>query len=429
MELSGWGRFPRVEARGEFFKSPNEAAALATATHPWIAHGAGRSYGDSALNRDVIFTRQYKELMRFDRTRGIVHCAAGMTLAELIDQVLPAGWFLAVTPGTKLITVGGAVAADVHGKNHHLAGCFSESVLSLRLMMPDGRVLACDREENPELFRATCGGMGLTGLILDVDLRLERVNSAFIQERIIPCAGLDEICGRFDRYRATPYSVAWIDCLAADGRGLVMLGEHADDGDLGRRPQQVLTVPKRFPSALLNRFSVGLFNQTYYLATGRRSLTRRVPLDRFFYPLDRIADWNRLYGPAGFIQYQFVIPTEAGIEGLRAVFKKMRDRGQGAFLGVLKLFGPENQNFLSFPMTGYTLALDFKAHPRLFSLLEELDAIVIAHWGRHYLAKDARLRAETFEKGYPRVEQFRAVRQRYGLTEKINSLQSRRLGL
>ncbi|MEW6077924.1 MAG: FAD-binding oxidoreductase [Thermodesulfobacteriota bacterium] len=427
MLLSGWGRYPRVEAQGSFYETEDEAAALVSAGHPWIAHGAGGSYGDSALNREVIFTRHYHRLIDLDEGRGIIRCAAGMTLAEIIDRTLPRGWFLKVTPGTRKITVGGAIAADVHGKNHHQQGCFSSSVLSFRLMLPDGRIMTCGRQENPDLFRATCGGMGLTGLVLDAALRLVRVNSAFIRERTIRCRGLNEILENLEHHQAVPYSVAWVDCLEKNGRGLVMLGEHADDGDLSRPPPRSLSVPERFPSPLLNRFSVRLFNRLYFLAAGPSARTRRVSLDQFFYPLDRLDSWNRLYGPSGFIQYQFVLPDEAGTAGLRAVFGKMRDENVGPFLGVLKLFGPANDNPLSFPLKGCSLALDFPMHPRLFPFLDELDAIVIAHGGRHYLAKDARMKAGVFERGYPEAKNFRNIRQRYGLTEKINSLQSLRL--
>jgi FAD/FMN-containing dehydrogenase len=429
MKLSGWGRYPCLEAQGGFFENEEEAVRLVSSGIPWIAHGAGGSYGDSALNRDVIFTRRCRRMIGFDEGQGVIRCGAGMTLAEVVDRILPSGWFLEVTPGTKKITVGGAIAADVHGKNHHLRGCFSTSVISLRLMLPEGRIMTCSREENSDLFRATCGGMGLTGLILDAGLRLVRVNSAFIRERMVRCSGLDDIIEKFETYRDASYSVAWVDGLAGSGRGLVMLGEHADDGDLFPPPSRALSVPERFPSLLLNRFSVSLFNRLYFLAAGRKALTRRVPLDRFFYPLDRLDSWNRMYGPSGFVQYQFVIPEEGGAEGLRAVFKKMKERGIGSFLGVLKRFGPANDNLLSFPLRGYALALDFKMHPCLFSFLDELDAIVIDHGGRHYLAKDARLKADVFVKGYPEVENFRNIRQRYGLTRRINSLQSLRLNI
>ncbi len=433
MELSGWGRYPRIEARGRYFETQQEAAALAAASDTWIPHGAGKSYGDSALNRNVIFTRRYNQLIAFDDQHGIVQGSGGMTLAEIIDLVLPAGWFLQVTPGTQLITLGGAVAGDVHGKNHHLAGCFSASVLSFRLMLPDGRIITCSRQENLDLFRATCGGMGLTGLILDATLQLQPVNSAYIRETTIRCAGLDEVMALFETYRDSPYSIAWIDCLAGGkklGRGLMMLGEHTREDDLSRPFPFAPAIPRMFPSAALNRFSASLFNAGYYYVnSGMNKTVRRVSLDRFFYPLDRIVAWNRVYGTAGFMQYQFVLPESSARQGLRAVLAKVTGGDCPSFLGVLKRFGPQNENLLSFPCPGYTLALDFKMHSRLLPFLDELDAIVLDHGGRHYLAKDARLKREVFERGYPKAAEFRKIRQQYGLADKINSLQSRRLAI
>lgn len=432
MELSGWGRYPRINIHGNSFKTPEEAAVLMAGHHSWIAHGAGRSYGDSALAEHVVFTKQFDGLIGFDRHRGVVHCAAGMTLADIIDQVLPYGWFFKVTPGTRHITIGGAIAADVHGKNHHLAGCFSNSVLSLGLMMPDGRVVTCSRTENRDLFRATCGGMGLTGLIVEATIQLTPVKSAAVNEQIIACRHLDAVVDTFKRFETATYSVAWIDCFSQGnrlGRGLVMLGEHAQDGNLSVGRSRRFSVPDRFPSGLLNSFSARLFNQCYHQMAGRSGSTRQTSLDRFFYPLDRFDNWNRLYGATGFIQYQFVIPDVAGPGGVRKVLETLTKTRHVPFLAVLKLFGPENDNMLSFPMQGYTLALDIKISPGLFPLLDELDAIVLDHGGRHYLAKDSRMKSRVFEKGYPKLPEFIQLRRQYGLPDKINSLQSRRLGI
>ena len=432
MELSGWGRYPRIDARGDFFETTAAAAELIAGGYPWIAHGAGRSYGDSALERYVIFTRRFDRLIHFDDRQGILHCTAGMTLADILGLILPRGWFLKVTPGTKHVTVGGAIAADVHGKNHHQSGCFSTSVLSLRLMLPDGRVMTCSRQENAELFRATCGGMGLTGLILDAVLQLQAVKSAYVRETTIACPNLDKILETFKRFENVPYSVAWIDCFSQGGglgRGLIMLGEHVDDGGLSCPGSRSLTVPEAFPSMLVNGLSVQLFNDFYYSIAGRPRSARRVSLDRFFYPLDRFEAWNRVYGDSGFIQYQFVIPEAAGPQGLRTILEMILGAGRKPFLGVLKLFGPENDNLLSFPLQGYTLALDFKVSAGLFPLLDELDAVVLAHGGRHYLAKDARMNAAVFERGYPKAAEFQTIREQCGLSDKINSLQSRRLAI
>ena len=432
MKLHGWGRYPTIEADAPWFETADQAAELAARPGRWIAHGLGKSYGDSALSPRVLMTHRYNKLLDFDPQQGVVTCESGVTLAELIAVFLPRGWFLTVTPGTKLITVGGAIASDVHGKNHHGAGCFSAAVISLRLMLPDGRTLQCSASENPDLFRATCGGMGLTGLILDATLQLQPVHSAYIRETVIRCRNLEEGFEQFESNRHIDYSVAWIDCLATGddlGRSILMLGEHHDDGRLVPPRIRPASVPVECPNFLLNHWSVALFNRLYYHTHPSRVMKRPTSIDAFFFPLDRIAHWNRLYGPRGFTQYQFVLPKAASFEGLRHILHKIAVSGIGSFLAVLKLLGPQNENPLSFPMEGYTLALDFKIQPRLFPLMEELDRMVLDHGGRLYLAKDVRMSRKTFQTGYPRWEAFAALRNQSGLGDKINSLQAERLGL
>ena len=432
MKLHGWGRYPIIEAEAPWFETVDQAVELAAGPGRWIAHGLGKSYGDSALNPRVLMTRRFNKLLAFDPHQGVVTCESGVTLAELIDVCLPKGWFLTVAPGTKLITVGGAIASDVHGKNHHGAGCFSAAVISLRLMLPDGRTLQCSPVENADLFRATCGGMGLTGLILDATLRLQPVNSAYIRETVIRCRNLEEGFAQFESNRDIDYSVAWIDCLASGddlGRSVLMLGRHADDGRLTLPPVRPASVPVECPDFVLNHWSVSLFNRLYFQAHRSRVMEHPVSIDAFFFPLDRIAHWNRLYGPRGFTQYQFVLPKAASFDGLRCILHRIAASGSGSFLAVLKLLGLQNQNPLSFPLEGYTLALDFKIQPRLFPLLEELDRIVLDHGGRLYLAKDARMSRKVFRAGYPCWEAFSALRHQYGLGDRINSLQAERLGL
>ena len=432
MKLHGWGRYPVIDADTPCFETTGQAAELLARPGRWIAHGLGKSYGDSALNAQVLMTRRFDRLLAFDGQRGIVTCESGVMLSELIDVFLPRGWFLKVTPGTRLVTVGGAIASDVHGKNHHSQGCFSSAVLSLRLMMPDDRILTCSRDENQELFRATCGGMGLTGLILDATLELQPVRSAYIRETVIRCRNLTEGFEQFEARRDIPYSVAWIDCLAKGtdlGRCVLMVGSHDDDGRLKPPAPRNSSIPVECPGFLLNRYSVGLFNELYFRTHPSMRQERATSIDAFFYPLDRIAHWNRMYGPDGFTQYQFVLPKDSSFEGLRVILKAIAASGTGSFLAVLKLLGPANDNPLSFPVEGYTLALDFKIQPRLFPLLRELDRMVLDHDGRLYLTKDVRMGRKTFRKGYPRWEDFKQLRERYGLTDKLGSLQSERLGI
>ncbi len=430
--MSGWGRYPLINAKAVSFESEAELPAVLSVAGEWIVHAKGRSYGDSALNQQVITTRRYNKIIAFDPQQGVVECESGVSLAELIDVFLPRGWFLMVTPGTKLISVGGAIAADVHGKNHHSAGCFSSCVLSFQLMSADGRIVHCSPTENRELFLATCGGMGLTGIILTVRLKLQPVKSAYIRETILRCRNLEEVCGAFEQHRAFTYSVAWIDCLAQGsqmGRSILMLGENAETGPRQLPPVRRLSVPVNFPRGCLNRYTVRLFNRIYYGSHPAFVENRLVPLEPFFYPLDRIDNWNRMYGASGFTQYQLVLPKAASFAGLTKILDRIGKAGFGSFLAVLKLFGPENDNYLSFPMEGYTLALDFKIERPLFAFLDELDRIVLDHGGRLYLTKDVRMPAQVFREGYPRLHLFAAVRDKWDKQRKFNSLQSKRLGV
>ena len=343
MKLHGWGRFPVIDTVGETFETDRQVQHLLDAPHACIAHGMGKSYGDSALAGHVLLTRRANKFLAFDPGRGTVTCQSGVCLADIIDVMLPRGWFLKTTPGTKLISVGGAIAADVHGKNHHVQGCFSQSVISFRLMLADGRIVTCAADRHPELFRATCGGMGLTGVILDATLQLQAVNSAYIREDVLPCANLEEIVARFDQCQAAPYSVAWIDCLAGGdrlGRSILITGRHDDDGVLVPAPSPKLSVPVECPGFLLNRYSVAAFNQLYYGFNNRRVTNQRTTIDTFFYPLDKIAHWNRMYGAGGFTQYQFVLPRTAGMAGLGAILKKNQPIGPGLFSGGAQIVRP-----------------------------------------------------------------------------------------
>lgn len=432
MKLHGWGRYPTIDAQGHTFEMPHQAAQLLAQPGPWIAYGSGKSYGDSALNSQVFLTRRFNKLRDFDPHTGVVTCESGTTLAELIDVFLPRGWFPKIVPGTKRITVGGAIASDVHGKNHHHAGCFSSSVISLQLMLPDSSIHICSAKKNPELFKATCGGMGLTGLILEVSIQLQSIHSAYMHESVYRCHNLTETLTQFEIHRSAAYSMAWVDCLAKKekmGRSVLMTGEHARSGRLKPPPVKTAAIPIECPGFLLNKYSVSLFNHLYYHTHPSTQKKRLRSIDSFFFPLDCIANWNRMYGLRGFTQYQFVLPKRSSFEGLQKILAKIEQSGMSPFLAVLKLFGPQNENYFSFPIEGYTLALDFKIEPRLFPLLDELDRIVLNYGGRLYLAKDARMKPETLMQGYPQYDKFKKIRRTYNLRDKLNSLQSLRLGL
>jgi len=422
--------YPLVENTIIEFQNQKELADKLALADELIAYGNGRSYGDSALNDTVVYTRPYDYFLNFDETNGILHVQAGVLLSEILEGVVKRGWFLKVTPGTKLITVGGAIASDIHGKNHHIEGCFSECVEEFNIMLADGEIKNVTKGE--ELFLATCGGMGLTGVILDAKISLKKINSQFINQTTIKTKNLKETFAAFEEYKKDPYSVAWIDCLAKDeniGKSLLMVGDFADDGDLRYKPKSKLNIPFNFPSFALNTLSVKAFNWLYYWKSKDGVSKQKVHFDSFFYPLDSIRNWNRIYGKNGFTQYQFILPKESSFDGLERILDKISKSGKGSFLAVLKLYGKENENYLSFPIEGYSLALDFKIEDGLFELLNELDEIVVECKGRIYLTKDVRVSRETFEHGYDKIAIFRAFREENNMSEKFNSLQSKRLGL
>ena len=432
MGLQSWGNYPRIHNVVHRFSDYESLQQLLAGNTEYIARGNGRSYGDSSLNENLIHVRPYDCFLSFDTQKGTISVQAGVLLAEILNVIVPKGWFLPVTPGTKYVTVGGAIASDVHGKNHHIENSFCRYVTELTMMLASGDVVQCSRSDYEDLFRATCGGMGLTGIILAAKLNLKGITSSLIDQTIVKTRNLQETLGAFDTYKDCTYSVAWIDCLAkgnALGRGLVTIGEHAESDQLDYKNRNRVSLPLNLPSYTLNTAAVKVFNTLYYNLNRSGNRAQQVTIDKFFYPLDAIRHWNRVYGNAGFIQYQFVLPLESSSEGLSEILTGISASGQGSPLAVLKLLGESNNNWLSFPMQGFTLALDFRIQRNLLKLLSGLDEIVIKHGGRFYLAKDARVSRETFEVGYECIEKFRKLRQQYEMSSKFNSLQSQRVGL
>jgi len=432
MSLMSWGMYPKI--KNTVFKFNKEATLkeIINEHDNLIPYGNGRSYGDSALSTNIINVKPKDYFIDFDESSGLLHVQAGVLLAEILESYVPRGWFLKVTPGTKLITIGGAIASDIHGKNHHVEGCFSECVENFRIMLGDGKVVTCYKDLDPELFKATCGGMGLTGIILDAKIYLKKINSQYIDQTTIKTKNLKETFDAFEEYKEKPYSVAWIDCLAKGdkiGKCLLMVGDFRDDGKLDYKKKGQLSIPFNFPSFALNNWSVRVFNWLYYGKAKEGVSKQRVDIDTFFYPLDAIGHWNRIYGRNGFTQYQFILPKETSYEGLEEILTAISSSGKGSFLAVLKLYGKANDNWLSFPIEGYSLALDFKIEKGLFDLLDKLDEIVIKYEGRIYLTKDVRVSKETFEKGYPHIETFRQYRQKNKMDSKFQSLQSKRVGI
>ena len=443
MNLSGWGRYPVLDCRVEHLRRSEELPGLLNRGTTLVARGKGRAYGDAALNPDLTLSMLAMDRMQaFDPETGLLTCEAGVLLADILETFVSRGWFPPVVPGTKFVTVGGMIAADVHGKNHHCEGTFGAHVESLTLVTADGEFRVCSRSENTDLFRATLGGMGLTGVILSASFRLKPIETAFVMAETLATRDLDETMASFEESHNWPYSVAWIDCLvrgAKLGRALVSRATTMARGSLPVRlapdplrpaPASKLTVPVDAPSVLLNSISIGLFNELYYRLGHMRTGVRAVHFDPFFFPLDRIEAWNRLYGRQGFVQYQCVLPKAESSAGIATLLERIAVAGQGSFLAVLKLFGPAGDGLMSFPMEGYTLALDFPMRSGTLELLDGLDEITHAHGGRVYLAKDACCAPERVRQGYPECGTFNAIRtEAAGNGRKFASGLSRRLAL
>jgi len=443
--ISGWGNLAAQACHLGSCESVEQLRSMLKSGNAdsYIARGLGRSYGDSALNegQGVILQTRRSRFLDLDERAGLLECQAGVTLSEIIDHLLPRGWFLPTTPGTQHVTLGGAIAADVHGKNHHQHGSLGNAIERLRLLIASGEILTCSREENSDVFWATIGGMGLTGIILDARFRLRPVETAYCNVHERRTGDLDETLELFSQQdQSYDYSVAWIDCLARGarlGRSVVML---ANDARLDQLPGELqpaaLELPRRWnksvpftmPGFVLNPLSVKAFNAVYYARHGNSN--RLVDFRSFFYPLDTIRHWNRVYGRRGFVQYQAFFPRETSRAGLIELLGKIAHSRRASFLAVLKSSGPATPGHLSYLYPGHTLALDFpyqgQATERLF---QQLDKILLKHGGRLYMAKDAVTNAQTFAAMYPRLAEFKQVKQRVDPGNLFTSSQARRLGI
>lgn len=446
MKLSSWGRFPSIE-NSRIQQASTETIHRLLQQPTITPRGLGRSYGDSALGANVVSSSRLDKFISFDSENGLLHCQSGVSMGEILAVVLPQGWFLPVLPGTQYVTVGGAISSDIHGKNHHIDGCFSECVEEFTLALAEGEFKVCSRHENSELFHGACGGMGLLGFIIDAKIKLRAISSAYLSQQNYTRSTLQEAFDTFEETAASPYSVAWLDCVAKGkrlGRSILYTGRHVDDAEISNRKQKLMnskvhapslfTVPFSTPSAFLNRYSMGLFNELYYQLGSRvndsANLRKNlIHYQKYFFPLDRIKQWNRLYGRNGFLQYQFVVPTESAYPAIKAVLQEITSQGKGSFLCVLKKFGASNTNLLSFPEPGYTLTLDFKHQSTLFPMLDKLDAIILAHGGRLYLAKDARMSKDVFRSSYPNWQAFTELKQKVDPNNKFVSEQAKRIGL
>jgi FAD/FMN-containing dehydrogenase len=415
--FESWGRYPQYDAELVPLAWTTDFPLRQPPATKMLPVGAGRSYGDVCLldGGTLLSTRGLDRVLAFDPATGILKCETGVTLAEVLDFAVPRGFFLPVTPGTKYVTVGGAIANDIHGKNHHLAGTFGGHVLSFELVRSDGSKMICSPRENREWFQATIGGMGLTGLMTWAEVRLRPIASRKINYRGDKFVGFNEFLALSREAAHVEYTVAWIDCVSTGknfARGIFMQGTHSETPDDSLKPSKEpkLVFPIDLPEFALNRTTIGLFNTAYYNKQFSKQVTTTVDYEPFFYPLDAVLHWNRMYGKRGLLQFQCALPWEADNSGMTAIMKAITASGLASFLAVLKVFGDvPSPGMLTFPMPGLTLALDFPIREHVsFALFERLAEITLEHGGRLYAAKDARMTAQQFQTFYPQWQKFAA---------------------
>lgn len=398
--MRSWGGYPNVSQN--VYSMPSRISRLPK-IDSMLPYGLGRSYGDSCLNEGgtLLYTTRLNHLIEFDREQGLITTESGVSFADILNVIVPAGWFIPVSPGTKFVTVGGAIANDIHGKNHHIEGTFGRHVVSFELLRSDGTKQTLTPDS--DLFSATIGGLGLTGLITQATFKLIKIPGPFVSVNSIPFKGLERFFELSEISKAS-YTVSWVDCLSKTPRGIFMAGDFTGAGDY--KPQkEILTFPCYAPSFLLNSLSIQLFNEVYFQRVPTRGTTKTVSLNPFFYPLDSIHNWNKMYGKQGFLQWQCVVPKEA----ISEIFSILRKNRAGSFLAVLKTFGNiSSPGLLSFPRPGVTLALDFPIRGlETFKVLDMLDCVVKEHNGALYPAKDARMSKEMFSLSFPRLNEFK----------------------
>ena len=409
-EVANWGLYPTISANVFEPHSYNEVINLIKNNESIIARGNGKCYGDASLSKNIISTTSLNKIISFDEQNGIIQCQSGVLLSSMVELIVPKGYFLPVSPGTKFITIGGAFASDIHGKNHHIEGVFSDHVTEIKLINQNAELVQLS--QNDPLFIQTAGALGLTGVVVELTLRLKKIETSYIKQTSIKAKNLEEIFQLFEDYKNFTYSVAWIDCLAkgpAMGKSILLLGEHAKKEDvkntndiLSIHKKAFLNIPFYLPSFTLNSYFIKVFNFLFYVKNISKVRTSFIHYDPYFYPLDKINNWNRIYGKKGFIQYQFVLPKEKSYEGISKILAILAENNLGSFLAVLKLFGKSYENrYLEFPIEGYTLAVDIKIDDALWDVLDKLDSIVTELGGKIYLTKDARMLNDSFEKQYP----------------------------
>ncbi|MFW1857059.1 FAD-binding protein [Acinetobacter defluvii] len=424
-KIQAWGRLSNTEHDLINFNTPLEIRQNLVQYTPGLAQGMGRSYGDVGLNTQGYLwqTTGLNHFISFNLQTGVLHCEAGITLQDIHRTLIPQGWMLPVTPGTQMITVGGAISNDIHGKNHHALGSFGDHVLSIKLLRTDGEIIECSPQHNSTWFYAILGGIGLVGFILEAKLQLRSICGPWVQSEIIPYYNLEEFFSLADSSESDwEHTVSWIDCInSTTAKGLFIRGNLTEIHNKSEPKLNDKIFPFTPPISLINKMSLPIFNFAYFHANAFKKTQQITHYEPFFYPLDSLHEWNKMYGPRGFYQYQSVIPYDVGLDATEEMLKVIKKSGEGSFLAVLKTFGQRKSGgLLSFPRPGVTLALDFPNRgEKTLKLFNELDHIVYEAKGALYLAKDARMSQKMFEVGYPNIENFLRYRD-LGITSSMS---------
>ena len=433
VKISGWGK--NVSVHKNIYNPKNNEEIIDLIFNKkisnFITRGLGRSYGDSSLADNVVSLKDYNKFFNFNEKDGFIECSSNYSLNELIKIILQKGWFFKVTPGSKFVTIGGAIASDVHGKNHHLDGSFANHVMSLKVITAEGKLYNCSKDENKQLFHATCGGMGLTGIIVSAKIKLLRIKSKFIDVQILKTKNLKETITKFKELSEIKYTIAWIDTSSKTrdrGRSVIFIGNHSDDGDLEFYEKKKISIPSNFPGIILNKYTIKLFNKIYYYFHKDKKKFKQ-NLDSFFYPLDYINNWNNLYGKNGFTQIQILIQEEDPEVIINKVLDFFQEKGQYSFLSTLKEFGKGNENYLSFPDKGYTLTMDLKMNKKLKKIYEEFENLLIGHKVKVYLTKDSLMTEKYFKETYMNYNKFKEIKNKHDPMNLVNSFQSFRINI
>jgi len=420
MKISGWGRNKFILSKSFFFNKNNFYKNFGI-----IARGNGNSYGDNSLGKSVLLISKKNKILYFDKKNGIVIVESGITIDNLLTETIKNGWILNVIPGKGNVTIGGAIANDVHGKNHYKAGAFSKYVQEFTLLTQNFGILKCSKKKKTELFKATCGGLGLTGIIKSATIKLKKINSNFLETNTFQCNSINKIILIFKKYEKSDYIVSWYDFFSNKDKFIISIANHTNKYITNYKNKNPLNIS--FLSLFLNKFVIKISNFLYYLFN--KNNFKLTYYKKFFFPLDNFKDWNKLYGSKGFYQYQFVIPEENSKNNLKKIISIIKKSKFIPYLAVMKKMGTQNSNYLSFPIKGYSFALDFKNELNITKFFDKLDKIIIKMKGRIYLAKDSSINKDNFFKMYPKVEEFKKIISKYNPAGKITSLQSLRLGL